>query len=194
MLNNRIMHGDRRMLRGGCGSASTGRNTASTGRNGRCSGITNTIDTRNTCTGSRFGCGNGTIDAVPYGDRSSTQRTQGASCPLCARPGMNGGAGNYGIENVGRRTPCNPDGMTNCEKLLEQIRAVDFALVEVVLYLDAYPDCHEALDTYHKLIARRRGLYGQYEASCGPLTAMGNQSTTSWDWIDKPFPWEYKAN
>ena len=71
---------------------------------------------------------------------------------------------------------------------------MDFALYELVLYLDAYPDCQDALDMYHKLLCRQKELTAEYESACGPLTAFGNVSHTSWDWIDKPFPWEYSAN
>ncbi len=219
MLNNRIMHGNRQMLRGGSGCFGNGRGTLSAdraGRTGRCKNICNGNDQHNSndgngCDRSGYarpgcGCGYGKHDNdYSHGDshdcgfghdhHNHDHNMRGISCPLCARPGMSSaGKNDGGNDTVERRSPCNPEGMTNCEKLLDQIRAVDFALVEVVLYLDAYPDCHEALDTYHKLIARRKGLYAQYESSCGPLTAMGNKSTTSWDWVDKPFPWEYKAN
>ncbi len=85
-------------------------------------------------------------------------------------------------------------GGCECNKLLQQIRAVDFALYEVVLYLDVYPTSCEALETYHKLMARRKALYSDYQATCGPITAMGNESRTAWDWIEKPFPWEASAN
>ena len=76
---------------------------------------------------------------------------------------------------------------------MEQIRAVDFALYEVVLYLDAYPHCHEALETYYKLRERSEALHREYESTSGPLTAFGNRSPDSWDWMKKPFPWEYDA-
>ncbi len=79
----------------------------------------------------------------------------------------------------------------DCEKLMKQIYAVDFALYEVILYLDAYPEHCEALDYYHKLMERRRALHTAYEASCGPVTAFGNMSQTSWDWVKTPAPWEY---
>ena len=82
----------------------------------------------------------------------------------------------------------------NCKQLMEQIRAVDFALYETVLYLDVYPHSCDALETYHKLKARREELYSAYESTCGPITAFGNKSTTSWDWTDQPAPWEYDAN
>ncbi len=81
-----------------------------------------------------------------------------------------------------------------CRKLMEQIRAVDFALYETILYLDVYPHSCEALATYHKLKAQREELHRAYESTVGPISAFGNESTTSWDWMNKPFPWEYDAN
>ena len=82
----------------------------------------------------------------------------------------------------------------DAKKLLHELRCVDFALVETTLYLDAYPHSREALAYYHKLKARRAELAEEYEKICGPLTATGKTSTTSWDWTDTPFPWEYEAN
>ena len=81
-----------------------------------------------------------------------------------------------------------------CKQLMDQIRAVDFAMYETILYLDVYPHSCDALETYHKLKAQREALHREYESLCGPLTAFGNQSTTSWDWMSKPFPWEYDAD
>lgn len=89
---------------------------------------------------------------------------------------------------------CGNDQHRDCAKLLKQIQTVDFALYEVVLYLDAYPDQCEALDLYHKLMDRRRLLAATYEETCGPLTAWGNVSKTSWDWVKNPAPWEYPNN
>ena len=97
-------------------------------------------------------------------------------------------------QNNGGGCGCGGHNHNDCQKLLQQIRTVDFALYEVILYLDVYPASCEALDTYHKLLARRKSLYEQYESICGPVTAMGNTSHTAWDWIEKPFPWENAAN
>ncbi len=81
----------------------------------------------------------------------------------------------------------------DCDKLMQQIRAVDFALYEVILYLDVYPHSCDALETYHKLLADSKALHRAYESTVGPITAFGNESTTAWDWMKKPFPWEYDA-
>lgn len=79
----------------------------------------------------------------------------------------------------------------DCAKMKKQLQTVDFALYEVILYLDAYPDSAEALKTYHMLLARREKLAAAYQETCGPLTAWGNVSTASWDWVKGPSPWEY---
>jgi spore coat protein JB len=80
------------------------------------------------------------------------------------------------------------------KKLLDEIRAVDFTLVETVLYLDAYEGCEAALAYYQGQRCRREALVNEYEKLYGPLTAMGNMSKTSWNWTKEPFPWEYDAN
>jgi len=106
--------------------------------------------------------------------------------PCAAVPVLNGSGCGCGCDHGQDRSACR--------KLLEQIRAVDFALYETVLYLDVYPHSCDALETYHKLKAQQTELHKEYEALCGPLTAFGNESRTSWDWMNKPFPWEYDAD
>lgn len=82
----------------------------------------------------------------------------------------------------------------NCKTLMDQIRAVDFAIVETVLYLNAYPENCEALEHYHRLVDKREVLVGNYEHHCGPLTMGGNHSANTWDWTKGPWPWECDAN
>lgn len=77
---------------------------------------------------------------------------------------------------------------------MKMLRALDFAIQETVLYLDAYPENQQALQYYHQLIEKRRELAEAYERGCGPLTMYGNQSRTSWDWVEGPWPWEADAN
>ena len=81
-----------------------------------------------------------------------------------------------------------------CKDALDLLQALDFAINETVLYLDAYPNSSQALAYYHKLIEQRMQVLKHYEMSCGPLTMYGNTSTTSWDWINQPWPWEADAN
>ncbi len=81
---------------------------------------------------------------------------------------------------------CNQNGAS----LLKKIQEIDFSIYETVLYLDAYPDCREALAYYHTLMSQRKGLMSQYEREIAPLTAFGNCSQSSWDWVKSPWPWQ----
>ena len=82
----------------------------------------------------------------------------------------------------------------SCGDRREALRAIDFALVETALYLDAYPDSSEALGYYHKLLAERKSLMADYTQHCGPLTQYDNASQSSWQWVKTPWPWEHEAN
>ena len=81
-----------------------------------------------------------------------------------------------------------------CRTQLEMIRALDFALQETVLYLDAYPQSKEALQYYHTLLEQREKAVADYQKEIGPLTIYGNKSTRTWDWVNGPWPWEADAN
>ena len=83
---------------------------------------------------------------------------------------------------------------TRSDELQEKLRAIDFALVETALYLDAYPNCAEALAYYHKLLAERGALADHVAQTCGPMTHRDNLSQTSWQWVKTPWPWECEAN
>lgn len=87
-----------------------------------------------------------------------------------------------------------PNSQNRPADLLDPIQKIDFALVEAILYLDAYPDNRQALAFYHKLLNERARLTEQYEKTVGPLTATANRSTTSWNWTKAPWPWELAAN
>ena len=83
----------------------------------------------------------------------------------------------------------------SCEKnadLLTELRQIDFAIVEVTLYLDVYPDCCEAKEYLSTLREKRAKIAAEYESRHGMLTMYGVCGESS----DKcaPWPWEYAAN
>ena len=82
----------------------------------------------------------------------------------------------------------------SCNATLKRLRAVDFALQETVLYLNAYPKSKQALRYYHRLIKEREQLMESYQSHCGPLTMYGNTNQNAWDWINGPWPWDPDAN
>lgn len=78
--------------------------------------------------------------------------------------------------------------------LLKRLAAEDFALYEVVLYLDAYPTNKKALAFYEQHAKAAQMLRSEYEQKYGPLTVYGNNDTEKWQWTTGPWPWEKEAN
>ncbi len=71
---------------------------------------------------------------------------------------------------------------------------IDFAIVETVLYLDAYPNSSAALSYYHKLVSERKKLAESLARIGKPITNMDNTDTDNWNWTNGPWPWQPEAN
>lgn len=84
-------------------------------------------------------------------------------------------------------------GCRSCDALEQKLKEIDFALYDVVLYLDAYPDSECALAYYHKLREMRETVLSSIHRQCGPMTMYHNHSTSCWDWNLGPWPWQYDA-
>ncbi len=77
--------------------------------------------------------------------------------------------------------------------LTRELQKLDFSIVELVLYLDAYPNCKKALDYYKKLTAQREKVAEQLAMSGKPTNPLCNKGE-GWNWTQAPWPWEYDAN
>ena len=75
--------------------------------------------------------------------------------------------------------------------LLHKIQAQDFALYEVALYLDAYPNSKKAMKYYQEHHKIAHMLKAEFEEKFGPLTLYGNHNDQKWEWVEGPWPWEY---
>lgn len=96
-------------------------------------------------------------------------------------------------DNVG--CGCENGNNTECDKLRKRLQTVDFSIIDTVLYLDAYPNCAEALNYYHKLKKERKALVDALSNKCNmPVTSFDNSSEEKWNWTDSPWPWELRAN
>lgn len=110
--------------------------------------------------------------------------------------------GNTGMNGNGCLGGCNQqngshdiESSTACKALLHRLQALDFSIIDTVLYLNAYPDCREALAYYQKLVSERDALKKGMAQTCRtPVTNFENDSAESWDWIKGPWPWEASAN
>lgn len=73
------------------------------------------------------------------------------------------------------------------------IAAMDFAILEMEIFLDTHPNDMRALKVREQYQAKRRELVDQYERTFGPyvVTTDDVENTTHWTWIDDPWPWDY---
>ncbi|WP_152970740.1 spore coat protein CotJB [Bacillus sp. FJAT-28004] len=76
-------------------------------------------------------------------------------------------------------------------KLLHDLQAVDFVLVELNLYLDTHPTDSNAIQQYNQFAKLRQPIVQQYESKYGPLKHFGQSySSDPWSWNDTPWPWQ----
>ena len=82
---------------------------------------------------------------------------------------------------------------TNNEKkaLLYQLMQYKFALIDLNLYLDMYPNDTNILSLYNRYLSIEKQICDQFEKKYGPLTTdYLNLNTNTWEWINTPWPWE----
>jgi spore coat protein JB len=76
-------------------------------------------------------------------------------------------------------------------KILHDLQAADFVLVELNLYLDTHPNDENAIRQFNQYSALRKQIALQYEANYGPLLGFGHsQPQDTWQWIEAPWPWQ----
>jgi len=77
----------------------------------------------------------------------------------------------------------------NRERLLREVMAADFTVIDLNLYLDTHPNDQRAISIYNASVQRAKMLRAIYERMYGPLTPMFF-SSCPFNWIDKPWPWQ----
>lgn len=73
-------------------------------------------------------------------------------------------------------------------EMMNQIRSLDFAIIELALYLDTHPDDEKALCLHRKYAKEVKELKDKYQKVYGPLTI--NYPCNKWRWLEQPWPWE----
>lgn len=80
------------------------------------------------------------------------------------------------------------------DSILRQLTVLDFAAVDLQLYLDTHPEDAEALEQYNNVVMQADGLRAQYEEEYGPLFSFRSLGGKEYRWIDEPWPWKNKFN
>ncbi|MBQ8146428.1 MAG: spore coat protein CotJB [Clostridia bacterium] len=77
------------------------------------------------------------------------------------------------------------------ERLMKAYQAYSFAAYDALLYLDAYPNSRDALDSYNKYQKLARQAKAEYEGKYGLITVPND--VNSWQWTDSPWPWHIEG-
>ncbi|MGE8204361.1 spore coat protein CotJB [Heyndrickxia sp. NPDC080065] len=76
-------------------------------------------------------------------------------------------------------------------KVLEELQAIDFVIIELTLYLDTHPGDQDAIQQYNLCIQQRKKIKKEFEKQFGALTHFGySYSQYPWDWKEAPWPWQ----
>ena len=78
-----------------------------------------------------------------------------------------------------------------CQMLID-ISAMNFAVLEMTLYLDTHPDDSKAVQQRNIYVDELHTLMEEYEREFGPLTQL-SPGNYPWQWIDEPWPWEVRC-
>ena len=74
------------------------------------------------------------------------------------------------------------------EDMMMKIRELDFAIIELGLYLDTQPDDQRALCLHREYTKELRDLKDKYQKMYGPLSIY--YPCNKWRWLEEPWPWE----
>lgn len=75
------------------------------------------------------------------------------------------------------------------ERLLREVMAADFTLIELNLYLNTHPYDQRAITIFNECLQKAKALRQNYERLYGPITSM-TPSKCPWQWIEDPWPWQ----
>lgn len=82
--------------------------------------------------------------------------------------------------------------MDNRTAVLHRIKAYDFAIVEMNLYLDTHPEDPQALALLKLYVEKRCQLIGEYEAAFGPyVNTVDDVQGNTFTWVKDPWPWDF---
>ena len=74
------------------------------------------------------------------------------------------------------------------EEMIQQIKALNFAVIELGLYLDTHNDDQKALCLHREYTKQLKELKDKYQKIYGPLSIY--YPCNKWRWLEEPWPWE----
>lgn len=78
------------------------------------------------------------------------------------------------------------------EEMIMRIRELDFAIVELGLYLDTHPEDQRALCLHREYTKQVKELKDKYQKVYGPLTIY--YPCNKWRWLEEPWGYDKKRS
>lgn len=138
-------------------------------------------------------------------ENNSENRNCGCGCNMNMNKNMDCNYTPEGINaafgyNSGAMTEdlnCNCENNTNeCwnnrneirEKMMREIKCLNFAIVDIAEYLDTHPNDRKAICLHREYTNELNELKDKYQRIFGPLTIYF--PCNKWRWLEEPWPWE----
>lgn len=81
--------------------------------------------------------------------------------------------------------------MNEQASLLTYIDALGFAIIDLNLYLDNFPDDKKAIELFNQYRSLKKQYMDEYQSKYGPLVLTSDAlNTYPWAWEKGPWPWE----
>ena len=82
--------------------------------------------------------------------------------------------------------------MSDKKMMKNRIHSLDFAIHELVLFLDTHPTNRQAMELLREFRKRRDEAVAEYESRYGNyvVTTDDVDPVDYWYWLDSPWPWE----
>ena len=117
-----------------------------------------------------------------FGMKSSECNCCCEKCPTPSIPTYS-----FNFTNIMPEDDC-PEREETREEMIQKIRCLSFAIVELSQYLNTHNDDEKALCLHREYANELRDLKDKYQKVYGPLTI--NFPCNKWRWIEEPWPWE----
>ncbi|MGI5891820.1 MAG: spore coat protein CotJB [Bacillota bacterium] len=79
---------------------------------------------------------------------------------------------------------------TDREMLMKRLNELDFAIVEMTMYLDNHPNDRAALSRMQSIVQEQAKVYKEYTEKFGPIKSRDLQPGQGWLWAEENFPWD----
>ena len=87
--------------------------------------------------------------------------------------------------------PLNLDPKNERDAMLMSFQQYNFALTDLELYLDSYPNDRNTMNLYKQYLSIIDDIKKEYEKKYGPLTCSSMYTVNNnWKWNNSPWPWE----